>query len=539
MSDDATRVPEKILNRVVDSLHLRVSADAAPSEWLAAAYQKWRAHIEAFEIGDDPLVVELPGLGTFRLLPSLRPYEFKLSNPMIADIRIWNPDKWHSAVEGLTGQIYLDFRSRFLQLIGLPGVHQFVHDLRELMFSGRVRLGVGKGAFCRVARLDLAVDIQMAPLTLADLSRTDGGFIRRSKQSRVNNTLTDMSTGGIVSALLDRKKHLYPPKDNKGGQTYTEGAQRPTQGPTLDGGPWAWPELGVAARAASSAARAVAAAVREEVSTSGKARAAFGHSLVFGRSDLQTVNFGKFGSQLHARIYDKVAAVVAQDKFWVYDVWEAAGWSRENAAGLPVWRTEFSVSGDFLKSLSVPTEQGPTRVDARELEDALAYVNVIWRYCTHNWLRHVHHTEDSNPWRWPSSSWWGLVEVAWLSGVDLKRVHQVKRKQGQRLRPKEEIDSKVEALRAQVQGVAASLQALADIEGDPLVDESTGEIVAHEVTRADLVDQLLDGIKEWLRSENGTEQVAMRRVLMGMDAPSDTALSALYRSQRMAEGHGS
>lgn len=69
---------------------------------------------------------------------------------------------------------------------------------------------------------------------------------------------------GWVLAGWESVFALYPPKDNKGGQTYMEGAQRPTQGPTLDGGPWAWPELGVAARAASSAARAVAAAILSE-----------------------------------------------------------------------------------------------------------------------------------------------------------------------------------------------------------------------------------------------------------------------------------
>lgn len=540
---DAPNVPLKVLNRVVDSLHVRISADRAPSSWLVERFPGWRNYFESYEIGDDPCVVELPGLGSFRLVPSRRPYEFALSNPMIGHISIWNPEKWHSAVGGQTGQLYVDFRSRFLQLMGMGAVNMFLEELQALLFDPRIGLGDGRPAFVRVARMDLAVDLQMAPLTLADLSREDGGFIRRSKQGRVNNTLSDLSTGGIVSALLERKKHLYPPNGNKGVQTYKTSAASDDE-TTQWGGPWAWPELGVAARAARSAARAVAAAVREEEHTAtGRQRAAFGHSLVFGRQHLQTINFGKFGSPLHARIYDKVAEVAVSEKFWLYDIWESAGWSRPTEdhpdESQPVWRTEFSVSGDFLKHLSVPTDHGITRLDARSLDDALAYIPVIWRYVTHNWLRHVHHTEDSNPWRWPSSAWWSLVEGAWLSPVVLKRVHHSARRQGLRLRPQEEKDAKAKQLLDQVQGVMVSLRALTDEESDPLADEATGEIIERPAVPSAAALQLLDGIREWLTSDEAESEIAMRRVLMGLDSVSDTAISALFRAQRMAEGGGS
>lgn len=554
MALGASPFPEKVLNRVVDSLQVRLSAPAAPSEWLADRYPRWREFLASYEIGADPLVVELHGLGMFRLLPSSRPYEFTLVNPRIARVRIWNPDKWLTAVKGQTGQLHVEFRSRFLQLHGLDAVQEFLDLLRALLFSDRISLDSDRPAFCRVSRIDLAVDVQMSPLGLRDLTREDGGFVRRAVKSQVLTTLSGADTNALVSGLLDRKKHLLPPKSNKGGATYTDSHNsRETSGrvspdvaaPAADWGPDDLGDWGTYERVGRSAARAVAAAVRQDLaSRKGRERTAFGHRLVWQGQDLQTLYFGDFASPLYARIYDKVAAVVDQDKYWLFDVWRDAGWDAEpgeDGAMCPVWRTEFSLSGDFLHHLSVVAEHDQViKVDARELSDCLEYIGVIWRYCSHSWLRHVHHTDDSNPWRWPSSSWWSLVETAMLEGhASIKRVHARQRARGARNRPEAEINAKVEALEKQVRGLAVSVRAISDVEEAPVVDQDTGEILARPGRDAGRAREMVERVLDWLETDEGLRELSMRRVLMGLDSVSDTALSALFRAETMAEGKGS
>lgn len=104
-----------LLNRAIDSLYLRLGSALLPSPWLLAHISEWRLYKDSYDYKDPvDFYVELPHLGTFRLLPfGHRPYEFTLTNPKIGDIHIWNPDRWQSSVA--TGQFYLDFRSCYLQ----------------------------------------------------------------------------------------------------------------------------------------------------------------------------------------------------------------------------------------------------------------------------------------------------------------------------------------------------------------------------------------------------------------------------------------
>ena len=109
---------------MVDSLFLRVSVNRHPSPWLLSRLAAWRANREAWY--DDPkgtetLLESIPALGSFSVMSSSRPYESALINPEICDIRIWNPDKWSSAIGSQTSQFFVVFRSRFLSVLWRGG----------------------------------------------------------------------------------------------------------------------------------------------------------------------------------------------------------------------------------------------------------------------------------------------------------------------------------------------------------------------------------------------------------------------------------
>lgn len=171
-----------ILNSCIDSLDLRLLRFASPSTWLLDRLPSWRDFQQNSEPDSNPFIVELPGLGSFRLKPTKsRPYELVLINSEIADIRIWNPEKWSTAIAGATGQFYISFRSKFLQFQGMAGVRGFIAALESLLcnrFDGEAAAG-----WERVTRVDLAADMQSdRGYQWTDLDR----FVTRARQKDIN-----------------------------------------------------------------------------------------------------------------------------------------------------------------------------------------------------------------------------------------------------------------------------------------------------------------------------------------------------------------
>ena len=123
----------RVLNVVVDSLDVRLFRRASPSWLLARHVPIWRNIVENFEFGDSPTYVQLENLGTFRLkIGGRQPYEFVLINPQICDIRIWNPERWSSKSAAQTGQIYVSFRSVFLQKYGIESARLYLKYITSL-----------------------------------------------------------------------------------------------------------------------------------------------------------------------------------------------------------------------------------------------------------------------------------------------------------------------------------------------------------------------------------------------------------------------
>lgn len=470
------------LNTVVDSLDVRLSRPAYPAAWLTEAVQLWREVRERWHTEPDlePPLVELPNLGTFRVMPDRRPYEFVLINPQICDIRVWNPGTWSKAVVGKTGQLYVSFRSSFLQEFGTAYAVEYIERIAECFMGEAMPLELAElcPEFARVSRIDLAVDVQVErSFKWADLD----AFVC---QARTRDGFTTPYSGNLLDTakrLHERLASLPPTMDNKGGAL----CMRPSV-------------------VAQKAFGEFAGHVIREMNTSGYGSVA---RVVAGRQP-QTIYFGKLDGKLYGRLYNKLLSLPIQDKLYMLDYWQANGY--DGASG--VWRMEFSLSGDALRELGlVKAHTGRAGGESRELLDCLNNLPAIWRYLVTTWLRHTVPGSDKTVSRWENSSFWDVVAGAW----------------GERLEEAErapvEKNPDPEQLYKQALGVIGSYCAKL----------ASGDFAP------DALDGFIHDLLVWRETPEFYEQQWTKRRVFGCDDMSDAALSSRYRAERMLSGQGS
>lgn len=226
---------------------------------------------------------------------------------------------------------------------------------------------------------------------------------------------------------------------------------------------------------------------------------------VVAKKEPQTIYFGRFASPLYARLYDKLASLDRQHKGYMRDIWRDAGWDGVS----PVWRHEFSLSGDFLRAIA-NLETGEIE-DLREFELFLTAIPRLWQYLTCDWLRFtVLEADDSNPWRREVADSWAVLQMAFASPTSIVRRH-----------PPRCPDDK--QLKAQMLGVALTIAAK---RGSSDTDEAA-------------VQSIFSDLVTWGDDPAFYGLLKKRRQVLGVDDFSDTSLSAFYRVERLAEGFGS
>jgi hypothetical protein len=472
----------QLLNTVVDSLDLRISRIASSSEWLKLQLQSWRDYQDKSDFESDPLMVLLSGLGYWRLKWSGRkPYEFVLINPNICDIYIWNPDKWDKAISTQTGQIYVSFRSEFLQHLGLDAVVSFIGELHRIFFAS------WSNGFVRVSRGDLAADVQLEQnFGWSDVTK----FVSRSRYREIAAN-SDESIVDRAKDVVDRILAASPPQGITRGVLPT--AEPQTCSMTVD-------QLEL---------------IKAALDSFGIGEDGYLYRSCHTREP-QTFYFGRFGSPLYARIYDKLSSLDKQAKGYMRDIWLAAGWDGVS----PVWRFEFSLSGDFLKEavdLMHHDDSGCCPHDLREFADFKQAIPSLWAYLTERWLRHTSPSDtDLNLWRSLPSEIWSVVQSA-FGGADAVPAVRMEH-------PKKYDDRQ---MFAQLRGIALSVAA----ERSPTdaLNESAYSCVFE--------------LWNYFESSTFEDEFLERRRLRGKDdlsrstaeGLSDTDFSAQLRSERMLE----
>jgi hypothetical protein len=488
----------------VDTLNVRVSNNRAPSKWLFEQFQTWRDHRSVWnelEYKDrKPLLVELPGVGTFQVQTVKEHYEFVLINDEICDIHIWNLDKWNSAREGQTGQFRFSFRSRLLQFNGPHFACDLMRSIVNFFCGDGLELPFKE--FERVSRIDLCVDTEL-PKALNTTDILERYTCLARKRDLFNDTLTDDLENHLQKAIeqgppkrsrvQEGRGILAPLLNNKGGDNYIQklAKARGTR-----------PEVLIEVMQ-------IVADVLETLNTAQCSR------IVAGGRNLQTAYFGRFGSQMFACVYDKLASLRVQDKQYMREVWKANGWDGER----PVWRTEFRISGEFLQDAAISESRRDER-DLRDLDVTLVAIPGLWAYLTNSWLKHCKPSEDKNVSRWESSAYWNVVQGAFPQMEPIVRVQ-----------PEPRPDKK--QLMSQFDGLAKTIAA---ITSSPRyqrgLDLETGEVF-------DPIQSLLEHLAVMLHSDEALLEIEERRNRFGLDALSDSVFDSQWRAQRMLEGRGS
>lgn len=220
----------------------------------------------------------------------------------------------------------------------------------------------------------------------------------------------------------------------------------------------------------------------------------------------QTIYFGRFASECYARLYDKLASLELHQKEYMRDIWSANGWDGES----PVWRVEFSLSGDFLKNFKTLFDDATGEaLDLRDFNNFCKVLPRLWRYLTFDWLRHCDPSADSHSHRWEVSDFWRCVQSAFES-EELPYYRQ-----------RFSLNPNTEPIKAQALGCLLTYAALSSE-----IFDSSPNLVFNEV-------------RDFFYSPDFYPAYLERCSKLGVDAFSDTQITAQFRSERISLGGGS
>ncbi len=100
----------------VDTLVITAGGNVSPSKWLVEHQSIWNQYQQQ-QIGNgiptDALTDEIGGHWWSIRSYGVGQYKYVLDNPEVGHIRIWNTEKWSSAVK-TKQHVYLDLRSSYL-----------------------------------------------------------------------------------------------------------------------------------------------------------------------------------------------------------------------------------------------------------------------------------------------------------------------------------------------------------------------------------------------------------------------------------------
>jgi hypothetical protein len=491
----------KLVNRVVDSLFVRVSRNQNPSDWLQERIKVWREHrIKRYADHDlEPLLEEIEGLGTFQVMNGKNRYEFALVNPEIMSIRIWNPDRWKRAIGNQTGQLMLEYRSKFLQFCGVDAASSLLEQVVKV-FCGEPLLHKGiapkNEEFNRISRIDLACDVQLSRgLKEPDL---EWHTCRARKRQGYFDPWSEQLEDTIKQYQKREAKPTGKPGRTPRPHLDNKGGDDPLEMPVC--------RLVQGKKASQITLREALAAMGIDPSA-----AVVTGVISSAQKGLQTVYFGRFGSELYGRRYDKLASLQVQDKAYMRDVWLANGWDGES----PVWRTEFSLSGDLLKAWTI---RGGTH-DLRDIGLTLAALPELWAYLTCEWLverqKQRKKPDRKRLGELPSSEAWQVVQNAWVKPVEAAT------------REKPKPRPIYEQLIKQVQGCIKSVLAMAS---SPAHARFVAKIIKGDEVIDPVQNVFADLMMDVLKPESQAE-IAKRQAKFGLDAYSDTVVTALMRRE--------
>ncbi len=370
-SSSSSVLPEnKVVLAGVDTLVVTAGGSVSPSKWLVQQQLIWHQYQQEFDYATDEYLTDEINGSWWSIRPhGMKQYKYVLDNPEIGHIRIWNVDKWSSAVISKQ-QIYCDFRSSWLHQHKPEDLFSAVTSLLSVFFDFQdpQQLNI------QVSRADLHTDITNGSSFLSECQIKN--TITRSKYR--NYFLEDDTI-----QLTDEEVDLL-----EGAPYYNKGTQKLIPTHLVD---------------------KLLMVVNNQKS--------IGADNIVHKREIETAYFGKKKSDVWGKCYDKTKCVKVKNDLDTPLLWMENGWNKTDR----VVRVEFSMRRAFIKEMN---NGSYVRLDA-----FIDNINNIWYWMTTKWMRMVDEIKQNNIQLSPVSKFWSVVQTAFTevtSRVIRKRNYQGK-----------------------------------------------------------------------------------------------------------------
>ena len=347
------RVPveNKVVLTGIDTLVITAGGAIAPSKWLVEQQEIWSEYQNQFDYATDELLsVEVNGAWYSIKPKAYKQYKFVLYNPEIGHIRIWNVDKWSSAVPSQQ-HIYIDFASSWIHQQSQSELFNKVAELVGVFFEfvEPQQLNI------KISRADLHADT------------TNGNTFL--SESQIKNTITRSKYRSYFveddTITLTRSEQ----ESIEGAPSYNKGTQK-----------------------------LIDVSLLNKLMKIADNQISVGADNVVHKREIETAYFGKKTNDVWGKVYDKTKCVKVKNDLDTPLLWLENGWNETDV----VVRTEFSMKRSFIKEM----DNGKYI----KLDEFINNMSSIWEWMTTKWMRMVDEVKKNNIQLSQVSKFWKCIQ---------------------------------------------------------------------------------------------------------------------------------
>jgi len=346
---NGSSVKHQALLSGIDSLFVTAGGATEPSAWFLEQTEIWDEYSKSYEYGEEYICIDIGGQW-FQLYPyGSNPYKYQLRNAEIGFIKLWSPHKWSSGIQSKQ-LIHLQLCSKYIHSHSITQLNELVKSICSHFVVDTSALQI------LISRIDLHTDITNGSQMLSHEEIENTITRCRTKSAYYNDKevpFEDIEVEQLKSLLNDHQDY-----NKVVGKLIT-------------------PDM------VSRLVRLI-----EEQTTNGAKN-------IISKNEIETAYFGKLGSNIWGKVYNKTKEVQFKNDTDTPLLWSQQGWNGTDT----IVRVEFSLKRKFLKEL----DNG----DYVSLEEFINSIDKVWNYLTSCWLRFVEQKNINN-------STWSKVSPFWI-----------------------------------------------------------------------------------------------------------------------------
>ena len=340
----------------IDTLHLTAGGAVSPSRWLIDKQQVWREYQQSFDYALDEHLHDQINQDWFEIKPyGMKQYSFILFNPEVAHIRVWNVDKWASAVNA-SQHIYIDFAASWLKKWKNGNdLRNAVKSLLSVFFDDCIDL-----INVKVSRGDLFADITNGSTFL-----TEQQVKNVITKSKYRNYFVEDDT----IQLTDSEREFL-----KTDRSYNKGGQKLIPDTLL-----------------------------QKLVKIADNQISIGADNIVHKREIETAYYGKKTSDIWGKFYNKSKCCKVKNDLDTPLLWMENGWNGDDT----IVRFEISMRRGFIKELDNGSYVS--------LDSFIDNISSIWEWITTKWIRMVTEVKKNNIQLSPVSKLWTIIQSAFVA----------------------------------------------------------------------------------------------------------------------------